>query len=300
MISLLVVNAGCGWYPIVMLRGDLHHHINTDPVDGSFVRHSAGELIDRAAAIGLNFLAITCHKSVPYDEDAVRYAKERGILLLRGMEASVDGRHVLLLNFREFPSGVCSMADIAACKTPEAMVIAPHPFYPVGIAGGDLLSSHQGLFDAIEFSGLYTPLTQRFNRRALEHARVAGLPVVGNSDTHFLWQMGRTYTCINAAPEAAAVLDAIRCGRVQLVTRPLSWVELVRFVANSEPMVHGLRQGLLYMLQVLRRTRLQGQAAYPAMAVPTPARGAAGFRDQRRQRRGGAVNRPSRDRERPD
>jgi predicted metal-dependent phosphoesterase TrpH len=266
-----------------MLWGDLHHHINTDPVDGKFVRHSAGELIDRAAAIGLNVLAITCHKSVPFDQDAVRYAKERGILLLRGMEASVDGQHVLLLNFREFPPGVCTMAEIAARKTPEAMVIAPHPFYPVGIAGGDLLSSHPELFDAIEFSGLYTPLTQRFNRRALEHARVAGLPVVGNSDTHFLWQMGHTYTRINAALEPAAVLDAIRGGRVQLVTRPLSWVQLVRFVAEAQPTVHGLREGLLYMLQVLRRTRSQNQgAAYPAMPIPARARGAAGCRQLRR------------------
>jgi hypothetical protein len=205
------------------------------------------------------------------------------------------------LNFREFPPGVCSMADIAACKTPEAMVVAPHPFYPVGIAGGDLLSSHRGLFDAVEFSGLYTPLTQRFNRRALEYARVAGLPVVGNSDTHFMWQMGRTYTLIDAAAEPAAVLDAIRAGRLQLVTRPLSWAQLTRFVAECQPAVYTLRVGLLYMLRVLRRTRLQGSAAaYPATVVPAPARGAAQFRDPRRRLRGGAANYPGREREAAD
>src|SRR5258706_466015 len=77
-----------------MIRGDFHHHINSDPQDGSFVPHSAGELIDRAAATGLHVLAITCHESVPYDGDASRYAKERGVLLLRGMEATVEAiRH---------------------------------------------------------------------------------------------------------------------------------------------------------------------------------------------------------------
>ena len=86
-----------------MLRADFHHHINTDPVDGGFVAHSAGELIDRAAAVGLNVVAITCHESIPYDADATRYARERGIVLLRGMEATVDDCHVLLLNFRDFP-----------------------------------------------------------------------------------------------------------------------------------------------------------------------------------------------------
>ncbi len=238
-----------------MLRGDFHHHINTDPVDHAIVHHSAGELIDHAAAIGLNVLAITCHESVPYDGDATRYAAARGVLLLRGMEATVDGQHVLLLNFPEFPPGVCSFDDIATRKTPEALVIAPHPFYPVDIAGGESLLAQAGLFDAIEFSGLYTPLTQRFNRRAVEYARTAGLPVVGNSDTHFLWQMGRTFTLIDAPPEPAAVLEAIRHGRVQLVTRPLSWVHLVRFITGSHSTLTTLRDGLHYMVRILRRTR---------------------------------------------
>src|SRR5512139_3862073 len=117
---------------MVMLRGDLHHHISADPIDGAFIRHSPGELIDRAAALGLNVLAITCHESVPYDQDAIRYAASRGVLLLRGMEAAVDGHHVLLLNFRDFPPGVCTAAEVAERKTSEALVIAPHPFYPAG------------------------------------------------------------------------------------------------------------------------------------------------------------------------
>jgi len=281
-----------------MLRGDFHHHINTDPSDGSFVRYSAGELIDRAAAIGLNVLAITCHESVPYDEDATRYAAARGILLLRGMEATVDGNHVLLLNFDEFPPGVCAVADVVARKSRDAMVIAPHPFYPVAIAGGELLLTHHEIFDAIEFSGLYTSLTHRFNRRALEHARRASLPVVGNSDTHFMWQLGRTYTLIDAAPEPAAVLEAVRRARVQLATQPLSWVHLVRFVVESHSTVHTLREGLIYMLQVLRRTRLHRQAAaHPAVAVTAPVLRAAEYREERRQRRCAGGHDPRRDRE---
>jgi predicted metal-dependent phosphoesterase TrpH len=238
-----------------MLRADFHHHINADPVDGSFVRYSAGELIDRAAAVGLNVLAITCHESVPYDGDATRYAAQRGILLVRGMEATVDGSHVLLLNFREFPPGVCTMADVAERKTSDALVIAPHPFYPADVAGGATLLAHPAVFDAVEFSGLYTALTPQFNRRATDHARTVGLPVVGNSDTHFLWQMGRTCTLIDAPPEPAAVIEAIRQGRVQLVTRPLSWVHLARFVVQSRSTVKTLKDGLEYMVRVLRRTR---------------------------------------------
>ena len=238
-----------------MLRADFHHHIDADPIDGKFVRHSAGELIDRAAAAGLNVLAITCHESVPYDGAASRYAAARGVLLLRGMEATVDGQHVLLLNFPEFPPGVCSMEEIVARKTRDALVIAPHPFYPVGMGMGETLVSYPDVFDAVEFSGLYTPLTRRFNRRAAEYARRIGVPVVGNTDTHFLWQLGRTYTLIDAAPEPTAVIDALRHGRVHLVTQPLTWVQVVSFVTRSGGTVDVLRDSLNYMMRILRRTR---------------------------------------------
>ena len=239
-----------------MLRGDLHHHIDTDPVDHDIVRHSAGELIDRAAALGLNVLAITCHESVPYDGDATRYAAERGVLLLRGMEATVDGYHVLLLNFAEFPPGVCTMADVAERKTPEALVIAPHPFYPTSYSGGALFVAHRAVFDAVEFSGMYTALTRGFNRRAAEHARRCSLPVVGNSDTHFLWQLGHTLTLIDAPPDRTSVIEAIRRGRVHVVTRPLSWMQLSRFIAGTHASRPLLRLGLHYMARVVRRTRM--------------------------------------------
>ncbi len=252
-----------------MLRADFHHHINTDPCDGKFVRHSAGDLVDRAVAVGLNVLAITCHESLPYDGDIVGYAARRGVLLLPGMEATVDGHHVLLLNFEEFPPGVCTISDIMARKTRDALVIAPHPFYPTGIAGGETLLRHTPLFDGVEFSGLYTALTRRFNRRAAQHARSAGLPVIGNSDTHFLWQMGRTYTLIDAAPEPAAVMEAVRLGRVRLMTTPLSWVDVLRFVVASHSTAQMCGDSLRYLLRILRRTRRGDRIdPYPAL---TPA-----------------------------
>ncbi len=248
-----------------MLRADFHHHIDSDPIDGRFVRHSAGALIDRAVAVGLNVLAITCHESIPYDGDVARYAAQRGVLLLRGMEATADGHHVLLLNFHEFPPGVCSMEEIRARKTPDAVVIAPHPFYPVGMGMGDTLSSYAGLFDAVEFSGLYTSLTRRFNQRAADYASRVSMSVVGNSDTHFLWQLGRTYTLIDAPLEQGAVIEALRRGRVQLVTQPLSWLHVLRFILTAGATVDTLRDSLRYMRRIVRRTR---GSVGPATAAP--------------------------------
>jgi hypothetical protein len=147
------------------------------------------------------------------------------------------------------------MAEIAERKTAEALVIAPHPCYPSRVAGGEILAAHHAVFDAVEFSGMYTALTRRFNRRAQAHACAANLAVVGNTDTHFLWQLGSTFTLIDAAPEPAAVAEAIRRQRVQLVTQPLSWAALVRFLVVSGATPGMLRDGLQYMMQVLRRTR---------------------------------------------
>ena len=238
-----------------MLRGDFHHHVDADAVDGRFIRHSIGELIDRAAALDINVLAVTCHEGIPYDDSAVRYAAAKDILLLRGMEATVAGAHMLLLNFREFPRGICTMEEIAACKDAGALVIAPHPFYPTGVAGGELLRTHRDVVDAIEFSGMYTPMTPHFNRHAQRFARQAQLPVVGNSDTHFLWQPGRTYTLIDAPADTDSILAAIRHGRVRLVTRPLTWRHVMRFLYESQSGVSLFRDAAQYMAKVVRRTR---------------------------------------------
>jgi PHP domain-containing protein len=95
----------------------------------------------------------------------------------------------------------------------------------------------------------------------LQFARRSSMPVVGNSDTHFLWQLGRTYTEIDAPPDCGAIIEAVRHGRVRLVTQPLSWVDVVRFVVRSHSTSGLLRDGLEYMVKVLRRTK---RAALPA------------------------------------
>ncbi len=238
-----------------MLFGDFHHHVDVDRLDGHFIGHSVGGLIDHAASVGLQVISVTCHEEFIYDDHAVRYARERGVLLLPGMEATADDSHMLLLNFREYPPGVCTMADIEERKTPDSLVIVAHPYYPVGISAMHLLESHRRLFDAVEFSGMYTPLTRRFNARAAEFARRSRLPVVGNTDTHFLWQMGLTFTQIDAPPDAAAVLDAIRLGRVRLHTRPLTWRQVMRFLVASGSVTPIFGDAVRYMAKVLRRTR---------------------------------------------
>jgi hypothetical protein len=61
-----------------------------------------------------------------------------------------------------------------------------------------------------------------FNERAMAWARARGKPVVGNTDLHRLEQLGTTYTLVDAEPDPTSICEAIRAGRVELRTEPLS------------------------------------------------------------------------------
>ena len=75
-----------------MLKVELHAHTRDDPHDR--IPHSATDLIDRAASLGYDALAITLHERQLDIRDLVDYDTSRGVLLIRGMERSISGRHI--------------------------------------------------------------------------------------------------------------------------------------------------------------------------------------------------------------
>jgi predicted metal-dependent phosphoesterase TrpH len=206
-----------------MLKVELHAHTDRDPLD--VISHSTRDLIDRAAALGYQALAITLHNRYfdPAEEGA--YARERGIVLIPGIERSIAHRHVLLLNFPPRCADVRTFDDIATLKASSAngLVVAPHPYYPIPSALGPWLDRHHDLIDAVEVNSMYTRMVN-FNARAIRWARAHGKPLVGNTDLHVLDQMGTTFTLVDAEPEAGAICEAIRAGRAEVRTQPLSTV----------------------------------------------------------------------------
>jgi predicted metal-dependent phosphoesterase TrpH len=208
-----------------VLKVDFHLHTGDDPVDT--IPHSAVTLIDRAAALGFNALAITLHERQFGDPRVRDYARERGITLIPGLERTVEGRHVLLLNFPgPAAESVRTFGDVARLKARHGgLVIAPHPYFPARTCLRGALVARPGLFDAVEWSYFWTRATN-FNARAAQWARAHGKPVVGNSDLHVLRQLGRTYSLVDAPPDVAAICDAIRAGRVTLHTEPVPVLEL--------------------------------------------------------------------------
>ena len=217
-------------YAWVVLKIELHSHSNDDPHD--LIPHSTFQLIDRAAELGYDALAITLHdRQLPVAPFA-QYATERGVTLIPGIERTIDGKHVLLLNFSRASEGVQSFHDLSRLKGREAgLVIAPHPFFPTSSCLRGHMDVYHELFDAVEYNGMFTE-TVNFNRAAERWAREHGKPLVGNGDVHRLEQMGPTYSLVDAEADAGAICEAIREGRVRVKARPHSLFTAARIMGD--------------------------------------------------------------------
>jgi predicted metal-dependent phosphoesterase TrpH len=215
-----------------MLKIELHAHTSADPHD--YIPHSTTDLIDRAASLGYGGLAITLHERWFDINSVVDYAHARGVTLISGVEQSIQGKHVLLLNFDAAAEDVHTFDDLRELRSSQraGLVVAPHPFYPTRHCLGRLLEQHADLFDAVEFNAFYTATLNHFNRLAVGWARRTGKPIVANGDVHRLRQLGSTFSLVDAAPQADAICAAVRAGRVEIETRPLTFCGAISHLAD--------------------------------------------------------------------
>lgn len=209
-----------------MLKVDLHTHTADDPVDR--IPHSATDLIDHAAALQYGAVAITLHERQLDLRHLIPYAAERGVVLIRGVERSIHGRHVLLLNFSEEAETIRTFEELARLRQRQrGLVIAPHPFFPSTCCLRGQLDRHRDLFDGVEYNAMFTE-SVNFNRAAERWAASRGKPLVGNGDVHRLHQLGTTYSVVDAIPDADAICAAIAEGRVRVERTPLGWYDVMR------------------------------------------------------------------------
>lgn len=213
-----------------MLKVELHAHSSDDPQDA--IPHTTAQLIDRAARLGYQALAITLHDRQLDVRSYRTYAADRGITLIPGVERTIRGKHVLLLNFRRGAEGVTNFDELATLKAREpGLVIAPHPFFPGRSCLHGLVHRYADLFDAIEYNGMFTEQIN-FNAAAERWAKANDKPIVGNGDIHRLRQLGTTYSLVNAAPDPDSICEAVRDNRVALVARPHSLATAVGVIAE--------------------------------------------------------------------
>jgi predicted metal-dependent phosphoesterase TrpH len=218
-------------YSVRVLKTELHAHTDADPADR--ITHGIEQLVDRAASLGYGALAVTLHDRYFAPAPHAAYARERGVVLLPGIERTIARRHILLINFPAACADVRTFDDIAALKArwPAGLIVAPHAFYPTTSALGRLLDKHAALIDAVEVNAMHTWWLD-FNRRAVAWAAANHKPLVGSSDLHLLAQMGTTYSLVDAEPDPDAICAAIRSGKVTVQSEPLPSMRAMRLFAQ--------------------------------------------------------------------
>jgi predicted metal-dependent phosphoesterase TrpH len=225
------------------LKCDLHLHTSEDPRHQ--LNYSARELIEAASKKGYHVVSITNHNTVTYDQELADFADSKGILLVPGVEATVMGKHVLIYGVDGMDEqwDKLTFFDLKRLKARGAFIVAPHPFYPNYNCLGNLLDRFSTLFDAVEYSHLYTKKLN-FNLKANNFAKSKGMPLLGLSDAHSLKQLDYTYTLIDSEKEMSSIFEAIRQKRTTIITRP------ARFSTSSVVGIQLLATFL--MLQILK------------------------------------------------
>ena len=211
-----------------MLKADLHCHIQGDPHDN--IPYTAEQLIDHAAQLSYNVLAITCHDKVIFSDGLKKYAASKNILLIPGAEKTLQRKHILLYNItHEELDEIQTFDDIRNMKRkkPNLLVIAPHPFFIIGSCLGSLLEKNIDVFDAIEY-GHYHTYCINLNKKAVNLAKKYNKPLVGLSDCHRLFQFGTTYTFINSVKTNEEVITNIKAGHVSYFSPPLPFLLFLR------------------------------------------------------------------------
>lgn len=219
------------------LKASLHLHTAEDPIDGKLVGYDFLFLIDKAAELGFKVLALTCHHHFAYSEKFVRRAKQKGILLLPGIELKLEAGwrqpHVVVLNCQ---------ADIAKVKTleqlrdykknhPEIFVLAAHPnadiFNSLGLR---LFKANADIFDGLEHTWFYSKLFNS-NKIVAKLAKEFEKPLIATADLHDIKYLAGDYTIIDASKfDAEIVVKALKAGRVKNFSKPKSLVAMSMFL----------------------------------------------------------------------
>ena len=204
-----------------MLAVELHAHSALSH-DG---RDSVDLLLEQAAAVGLDAIAVTDHDEIDASLDAAERAPEYGLVGIPGMEVSSAAGHVLALGVREAVApGLSFDETLDRIRELGGVAVVPHPFQSSrhGVASNvtrDRLASA----DAIEVynSRLLTGLK---NRKADRFATQRGLPKTAGSDAHISEMVGQAVTHVATSDRSAdGILDAVADGRTSVTGSRTPW-----------------------------------------------------------------------------
>jgi predicted metal-dependent phosphoesterase TrpH len=221
---------------IKMLKTDLHIHAKGDPKD-LFLKHTPKQVIDLAAKYKFQVISFTFHNKIYYNKQIINYAKKKNILLIPGVEATIEECHILIYNITNKQlKKIKKIKDLK--KLPKtSLIIAPHPYHIAVSALGKKLMENIDLFDAVEYSSHYMRVYNQ-NLKAEEIAKKHKKPMIGATDLHLIEDFNRTYSLINAKKNIKDVIQAIKKGRIKIKTRPISITKAIYSIIKIHFLKH--------------------------------------------------------------
>ena len=176
------------------------------------------DLVRRAKTIGLDGLVVTEHHSVEASEPVECIGRDEGLLVLRGVEISTNGGHLLAFglvddgwnvwgrnNYLPLEAVIERVADLGGISVPA------HPFREIGLS--------RQLEDLLEITGIAAVETHNGgnldsdNHLAITAAGHMRLPGLGGSDCHKVEAVGRCATEFSTPiSDMASFIAAVRSG----------------------------------------------------------------------------------------
>lgn len=230
----------------MILKASLHIHTFEDRVEGHLIKYNIYELVDWAEQLGFNVLGLTCHKKVIYQEDYVKYAASKGILLLLGVELSMKKKikrnDLIILNVNPKDTAtvekINSFEKLADYKKEhmEIFILAPHPLATrLFSMGKKKLIKNIELFDSVEHCWFYSRRLFNSNKKTRKITDKFKKPLVATSDAHYLNYFNTDYILVEADKlDPASFFDAIKRGAFTNVTKPKKVYQLFWFLLNFE------------------------------------------------------------------
>ncbi|WP_435096018.1 PHP domain-containing protein [Halarchaeum sp. P4] len=204
-----------------MLSVELHTHSSLS-YDG---RDPIEMLLEQAAAVGLDALAVTDHDEYEASARAAELAPDYGLVGIPGMEVTSAAGHVLALGIEEpVPAGRPFEATLDLIRDAGGIAVVPHPFQESrsGVAA-NVTREALASADAVEVYNSRL-LTGRANRQAERFARDHDLPMTAGSDAHIAEMVGQAVTRVDAEErDLQHILDAIRAGRTSVEGQRTPW-----------------------------------------------------------------------------
>jgi predicted metal-dependent phosphoesterase TrpH len=165
---------------------------------------TAKELVDKAVALGLDFIAITDHDSQIAYPEINEYALERGLVIIPSVEISAKSSklphkrpHILAYGVPEkIPSRKSIDLTIELIHAQDGIAVAAHPYgakYSKSTFIGDDLKNHA--FDGIEVFN--SEESEKSNAQAQYMAEQLDLLPFAGSDAHDLSFIGHALIRIN-------------------------------------------------------------------------------------------------------